>query len=121
MISMVCVECREKYRAAARLEIHYSTGLALLDLGILTIAIFSIMILFSYALRSLQLSLPLGLSEIMFFITAVVFLTGVKMAFAEVAGRYGLTRNLRWSLRSREVIAGFSLVVSSSFVAFLLG
>lgn len=44
-VSMVCAECREKYRSAAHLETRYSTNIALRDLALMVIVAFSLLLL----------------------------------------------------------------------------
>ncbi len=119
-VSLVCVACREKHRSAARLEIDYPTRVALRELVLTTIAIFSTIILFSYLLLSVRLSLPVGTSEILFFTTAATSLTGLKMTYNEVGGRYAFTHNLRWSLHSRYGMVSISLVLSGVLAAIFL-
>ena len=111
-ISMVCTECREKYRSAARLEVRYPTKTALLELPLMIIMGFSLLVLFSDLLSSLPISLPLGTSRILFFLIAATSLTGLKMAYGELERRYAITHNLAWSLHSRTAMLSLSLILS---------
>ena len=115
----VCAECREKYRSAARLEINYPTRVAVRDLALSTIGVLSTIILFSYFLLSLRLSLPVGASQIVFFITAATSLTGLKMAYSYLSGGYRFTHSLRWSLHSRYAMFSISLVLAGVLAAIV--
>src|SRR5262245_935374 len=65
-ITMVCAECREWYRAAARLETSYTTRTALRDLVLMASAIFLVLVLLSNVIWSLRYSLPLTASQMVF-------------------------------------------------------
>jgi len=119
-ISIVCGECREKYRSAARLEVDYPTTVAVRDLGLATIAILSAIMLFSYLLLTLRLSLPVGVSQVVFLTSAGTSLTGLKMTYNELGRRYRFTHDLRWSLHSRYAIISISLVFSGILAATFL-
>lgn len=116
-ISMVCAECREKLRAAARLETAYSTPIALRDLGLIVIVAFSLLILVSKLISDLSASLPLGASRITFLVTAATSFTGLRMAYSEVGYRYGFTHSLVWSLHSRYAMVSISLILSGILAA----
>ena len=111
-ISMVCADCREKYRSAARLEVRYPTKIALRDLALMIVVGFSLLVLISDLLSSLRISLPLGTGRIVFFLTAATSLTGLKMAYGELGRRYSFTHNLAWSLHSRVAMLSLSLILS---------
>jgi hypothetical protein len=78
----------------------------------ITIAVSSTIVLISYFLLSLRLSLPVGASQIVFFITAATSLTGLKMTYSWLGSRYRFTHDLRWSLHSRYGMVSISLVLS---------
>ena len=119
-IPIVCAGCREKYRSAARLEVDYPTTVAVRDLGLITVVIVSSIIVFSYLLLNLRLSLPVGTSQIIFLTTAATSLTGLKMTYNELGRRYRFTHNLRWSLHSRYGILSISLVLSGVLAGIIL-
>jgi hypothetical protein len=118
--SSVCVECREKYRSAARLEVKYPTNVAVRDLALTTTSVISAIFLFSYLLLSLKLPPPVSVPQIVFFTTAATSLTGLKMTYNELGRRYGFTHDLRWSLHSRYAIVSISLVLSGALAAISL-
>jgi len=111
-ITLVCAKCREWYRSAARLETRYSTGIAFRDFWIMTGVAFLILILLSNVILSLPYSLPLAASQIVFLVTATTSLTGLKMVYSDLRGRYGFTHDLAWSLHSRYTMLSISLAVS---------
>lgn len=119
-IPIVCFECREKYRKAARLETDYPTRVAVRDLGLMTIVILSSIVLFTYLLVNLRISLPIGISQIVLLTTAGTSLMGLKMTYNELGRRYGFTHNLRWSLHSRYGILSISLVLSGILAGVVL-
>ncbi len=116
LITMVCPECREKYRAAARLETRYSTNAALRDLALMVTIGFSLLLLFSNVVSGLRLPLPLGSSQVIFLVTAATSLTGLRMTYGALEDRYGFTHNLAWSLHSRYAMISISLILSGIFV-----
>ena len=94
---MICEECRDRYRSAARLETLYSTDIALRDLVSMVAVASSLLIVFSTVISFLSLSPPLGASQITFLVTAAASLTGVKMAYGELGSRYEFTQSFTWS------------------------
>jgi len=111
-VTLVCAKCREWYRSAARLETRYSTGIAFRDFVIMTSAALLVLILLSNVIWSLRYPLPLAASQIVFLVTVATSLTGVKMVYSELSGRYSFTHNLAWSLHSRYTMLSISIAVS---------
>src|SRR5712692_1554366 len=92
-VGMVCEGCREKYRSAARLEIRYSTRTALRDLALVVLVGVSLLLLVIDAL-STRLAVSVVPSNVSFFVTAATSLTGLRMMYSELRGRYGFTHSL---------------------------
>jgi hypothetical protein len=116
-ISKVCAECRDWYRSAARLEVRYSTEIALRDLALMVIVAFSLLILGSKVISDFHIFLSFGEPRIIFFLTAATSLTGLKMAYSELRRRYGFTHGLAWSLHSRFSMMSISLILSGILAA----
>ena len=110
---MVCEDCKDKIRTAARLETSYSTGIAMRDLVLMVLVGFSLLLLWSNLVSSLRISFVLGTTGIILLVPVIVLFTGLRVAYQVVAGRYGLTHNLAWSLHSRNAIFGPALMLSS--------
>jgi hypothetical protein len=116
-MGMVCEDCREKYRSAARLEIRYSTWTALRDLALMVLVGVSLLLFVLDAFSSYKLAVSVGRSNVVFFVTAATSLTGLKMIYSELSGRYGFTHNLSWSLHSRYAILSIAVLVSGILAA----
>lgn len=113
---MVCEECKEKFRSAARLRTSYSTGTAVRELVLMILAGFSLLLLWSNVISLLHVSLVVGTTGITFLAPVVVLFSGLKIARVEVGDRYGLTHNLGWSLHSRHAMIGLAMILSSILV-----
>ena len=98
----VCGDCREKFRSAARLEVHYGTSKALRDVSLLVPLFFGVLFLLDLAFPSLIL-----------VIDALTLFTGVGYLFRELSGRYAFTHNLAWSMKNRSVMIGVSLTFAT--------
>lgn len=111
----VCASCLEAVRSAVRLESHYTLVKALKDSAV-TIPVVSIIII----LVSLSLAFS-GLGSGSIVRTASVagvftFFIGLGAAWDRLKHRYGFAHNLEWSVKSRRVILGFSLMMAGVIV-----
>ena len=118
-IGMVCEDCRDEIRSAARLEIRYSTPKALRDLALMILVRVSLLLLTPEVLFALKLTSSISPSRIGLFVTAATALTGLRMLYSALSGRYGFTHSLSWSLHSRNAILSIALVVSGILVAVI--
>lgn len=106
----VCGECLAKIRSWSRLESTYHSLDGLRDTVIFVPTILSILFLASVALSLLK---GPGLQEVRLYsnyLGIVTILTGVLYAWNKLEPRYGLTHDLRWSVRSRRVVFALSIV-----------
>ncbi len=115
----VCPNCLERIRADARLESKYKPMRALLELSLLVPSILGLLV----AVLAVALAF-LGPTVLQawrgsFFLGAVTSLTGIRVVWQRAGGRYGYTHNLGWSLTSRDVVVGLSLVLSGALLATL--
>ena len=113
LVTMVCEECRDKFRSVARLETSYSTGMATRDLALTVLVGFSLLLLWTSLAAGLHVSLALGTVSAIVLLPAVVLFSGLRMAYAALADRYGFTHDLAWSLHSRSAMIGLALILSS--------
>ena len=116
-IGMVCEDCREEVRSAARLETRYSTTKALRDLTLMILVGVSLLLLALDALFALRLATNISTSRVVLFVTAATALTGLRMLYGALHGRYGFTHSLSWSLHSRNAILSIAIVASGILAA----
>ena len=112
LISMVCEECRDWLRAAARLETSYSTRVAVKELTLMVLAGFFLLFLWSSIISRLHISFTFGTVGIVLLVPAVVLFSGLRIAYGVVKDRYSFTHNLAWSLHSRVAMTGIAIILS---------
>src|SRR5713101_732735 len=113
---MVCGECREKLRKAARLESDYGTFAAIRDLSSMANLFFALLVVTATSAASfLGPSSGEGLLAVLEGFLTV--LTGLNIVWASVKRRYAFTHSLSWSSKSRRVVIGISLVIAGAFSA----
>jgi len=82
------------------------TSKALRDVALFTM-------FFSVTLFLLKLLVP----SVMIFVNGLAFFTGIMYLFRRSSGRYAFTHNLAWSMKNRNAMIGFSLIVASGLIA----
>ena len=115
----VCTNCLERIRADARLESKYKPIRALLELSLLVPSILAVLVavlVVALAFLGPTTLLPWRGS---FFLGAATSLTGIRVVWGRAGSRYGSTHNLAWSVTSRDVVVGLSLVLSGALLATL--
>ncbi len=112
----VCGECREKLRKAARLESEYGTFTAVRDLSLISSVFFALLVVTAISTSSL-LGPGSGAGVLAVLEGFVTALTGLNIVWDSVKRRYAFTHSLLWSLKSRRVIIGLSLVIAGAFSA----
>lgn len=104
----VCADCREKFRSAARLKVDYATSKALREVALFTL-------LFSVTLFLFRLIVP---SAIILAYGLAVF-AGIRYCYQGSRYRYAFTHNLVWSMRNRDAMLGFSLMIATVVVGLV--
>ena len=115
----VCPSCLERIRADARLESKYKPMRALFELSLLVPSIFGVLVAVLAVVLAFLGPTTLQAWRGSFFLGAAASLTGIRLVWQRAGNRYEYTHNLAWSLTSRDVVVGLSLVVSGALLATL--
>lgn len=113
----VCGDCLEKLRKATRLESDYGTFIAVRDLSLMASVFFALLVVTEISASSF-LGPRSGAGTLAFLEGVVTVLTGMNIAWDSVKRRYAFTHSLPWSLKSRRVMTGISLIIAGASAAF---
>jgi hypothetical protein len=120
MVMMVCAQCRDAFRAGARLESKYSPLTAVRDFSLMAVLFVGTIAAVSIALSLFRVSVLGGAGRVSFLMGVLTTLTGVSILWNRLIDRYAFTHDVRWSIRSRRVVLGFSLTFAGILSAILL-
>ncbi len=111
----VCASCLEVVRSAVRHESRYTFATALKDSAVTIPAVSLIVTLVTLSPAFSGLGYG-GIVRTASFVGVVTFFVGLGLAWDRLKHRYGFTHNLVWSVKSRRVILGFSIMVAGIIV-----
>lgn len=115
----ICAYCLEQVRSMARLESSYTLATALRD-AVLTVPVVSAALVFlSLGLSSSRLLASQGFIGTTWFLGVATVFTGLWVIWDRLKARYGFNHSLRWSVKSRRAMLGFSLMAGGTLVATL--
>lgn len=120
MVMMVCAQCRDAIRAAARLESKYTGLTAVRDFSLFAALFVLAIISVSTVLTLFRVSMSGGDGRVSFLAGVMTTLTGLSILWNRLIDRYAFTHDIQWSVRSRRVVLGFSLIFAGILSPILL-
>jgi hypothetical protein len=120
MVMMVCAQCRDALRAGAHLESNYSPLTAVKDFSLMAVLFAATIAAVSIVLQLFRVSVLGGAGRVSFLMGVLTTLSGLSILWNRLIDRYAYTHDIRWSIRSRRVVLGFSLVFAGILSPILL-
>ncbi len=120
MVMIVCAQCRDALRAGALLESKYSLLIAVRDFSLLAVLFIGTIASVSIALSLFRVSVLGGAGRVSFLAGVMTTLTGLSILWGRLMDRYAFTHDIRWSIRSRRVVVGFSMTFAGILSPILL-